>query len=488
MTPSPVEYLFAASRGGAIYLVDNSRAFTYRHTCALVDHNASILPHDSNGGGHCAILAENSLEFCVAFWSIIRAGGVAVPINPHFALPELSRVVRQGDVQWVITTRRFRSLGHTVSEHCGAGWVALDSECRLVVLRAPRTAISSRCAPGTQVMLLSSGTCGLPKLVQLTSTNLLTVALGHAKALTLHSADVALIVLPLYHASALVSQLIAHTVLESQIVIFEEPVITPKLICEWLRRFDVTCVAMVPTIVNLLAQYRYLAAHQPETLRYLCCGGDVLGDWAAMRILSSWPEVRLVRTYGLTECATRASYFFMNPAAPPTRSIGTPLDGVTLRLEPVRDGQEEIILRGANVMPGYYAALENDGPSVLQEGWLHTGDLARRGTGGSIEYSGRLKNIIISKGINISPEEVEAALLQHPLIADVVVYGIADFHAGERVAADVVWRDGVGCAPEELRCFLLERVAAYKCPTRVTAVNAIARTATGKALRCRPQH
>jgi len=406
------------------------------------------------------------------------------------SVSEVIRILCVGDAIWILSMPQYRIFGEAAHVSRGAGWIEVDSRFQLSLLAAPSVAMTRRCCPDIAAMLLSSGTTGVPKLVQLTHRNLLFVAEGHNQRLGIERADRVLVILPLFHASAFVSQFLSHTGAGGTIVLYGEPFFIPKSFCRWLRDYGITCCSVVPTIVRLLTDYHHVADHIPSRLRYLCCGGDVLTQDVAEALVECWRNTSVVRTYGLTESATRVSYLFSEEASFCPGSIGTPLAQVLVKIEggAGSDGNAEspgeILVSGPNVMPGYYAGCDSESKSIIKDGWLHTGDIGQFNERGGIDFIGRAKNTIITRGVNISPEEVEQAILEHNSVYDARVFGVPDPVEGERVCAQIVLRecDDVMGLPE-LHLFLRDRIAAYKFPKLIEVVQSIPRTQTGKVLR-----
>jgi long-chain acyl-CoA synthetase len=195
----------------------------------------------------------------------------------------------------------------------------------------------------------------------------------------------------------------------------------------------------------------------------------------------------LLEGYGLSECSPVAS--FNHPGRPhKPGSIGTPLEGVEMRVVNDRDEDlptgevGEILIRGHNVMRGYWRQPEATS-HTMRGGWLHTGDLAHTDEDGYFFIVDRLKDMIIRGGLNVYPREVEEVLLEHPAVLEAAVVPVPHPVLGEDVGAAVVLRDGAEASADDIRAYAKERVAAYKYPRKIWFPDELPKGPTGKILK-----
>nr|MDQ3643336.1 fatty acid--CoA ligase family protein [Actinomycetota bacterium] len=335
---------------------------------------------------------------------------------------------------------------------------AWDSGDAVLVLdpRAPQPEVEGildRMRPGTGVgpdvaaVVVTSGTAGAPKGVELTWDGLAASGAAVASALEVEPGDRWLACLPLQYVAGLAVLGRAWTTG------------TPVTV---LERFDVTAVAgadaslvsLVPTMVRRLRE----AGTDLERFRRILLGGGPVRE--------EGPNI--VATYGLTETWGGVVH------------DGHALEGVELSLGP----GDEILVRGPMVMRGYRLAPEETAAAFTADGWLRTGDAGTIDADGRLRVVDRLRDLIISGEVNVSPSEVEAVLAQHPAVADVCVVGAPDPEWGERVVAHVVPKEEhapPGLA--ELRAFAADHLSAAKLPRAVVVTDVIPRTAGGKPLR-----
>jgi O-succinylbenzoic acid--CoA ligase len=298
----------------------------------------------------------------------------------------------------------------------------------------------------------TSGTTAEPKRIELTHRNFLHSALASAAMLGLDLDERWLCPMPLAHVGGL--SIPIRSAIYATTVVLHGRFQTERVLEELMdpgRR--ITLVSLVPT---MLARLLDAGLRQPPTLRWVLLGGGPIAPALIER--SRAAGVPLAPTYGMTEACSQIATF------------GFPLPGVEVRLAAETT---EILVRGPIVAPGARG----------QDGWLHTGDLGAFEEHGRLRIVGRVADTIVTGGENVAPTEVEAALLEHPEVADAGVRGRPDPEWGEALVATVVLRDGPGVSAEELREFCAQRIARYKVPKQITFAAALPRTPSGKLLR-----
>jgi O-succinylbenzoic acid--CoA ligase len=299
----------------------------------------------------------------------------------------------------------------------------------------------------------TSGTTGAAKPVELTYANHHASATASAENLGVEPDDSWLSPLPVHHVGGL-AVLLRSAIYATTAVLHER--FDATRVKDALG--DATLASLVPT---MLGRLRDAGLERAPRLRAALLGGgpipqDLL-DWAAETGLPMCP------TYGMTETASQIA------TAPPGRRAAVPLPGAELRIGD--DG--EILVRGPMVSRG----------ALARDGWLHTGDRGRIDPAGRLHVEGRLKEMIVTGGENVSPIEVEEALLEHPAVVDAGVTGAPDPEWGEAVTAFVVVRGRTDA--EQLTAWCRERLGAHKVPKRIELVDSLPRNAAGKLLRTR---
>ena len=346
-------------------------------------------------------------------------------------------------------------------------WMVEDCAARLLLeepLAGAQADVGLReeAAPGEPLTVLySSGTTARPHAVVHTHANHEASALASAWNLGVAPDDRWLCVLPLFHVGGL-SILLRSAIYATTAVIYER--FDADRAAATLERGEATVVSLVPTMLRRLAAAGLEAA---PALRAALLGGapvprDLL-EWATER------AIPVLQTYGMTETASQVATLSAAEALERTGSAGRPLLGVELRI----GSAGEILVRGPMVSEG----------ALATDGWLHTGDRGRLEPDGFLVVDGRIKETIVSGGENVSPAEVEEALLAHPAVADAAVAGRPDEDRGEVVVAFVVVVEAV--AEEDLLRHCRSRLAPFKVPSAVRTVSELPRTASGKLQRGR---
>jgi len=310
-------------------------------------------------------------------------------------------------------------------------------------------------APATLVH--TSGTTADPKPVALTIGNWSWHALGSAVALGLDPHDRWLCALPLSHVGGLA--IVIRSAIYGTTVVLHERFATEAVLTA-IERDRITLVSLVPTTVERLLDAGLKA---PNPLRVALIGGGPLPPVLAAQAQEA--GIPVAQTYGMTEACSQVSTSL--PGQPET--AGRPLVGMQVTI----GADDEILVKGPTVAPA----------AADRNGWLHTGDRGRLDAHGRLTITGRKVDTIVSGGENVSPAEVETALLAHPAVADAGVHGRPDPQWGEAVVATVVLHDGAETEAEELRAHVGAQLARFKVPKEIAFADALPRTASGKLLR-----
>ncbi len=375
-------------------------------------------------GERVALALQDRVEFAVALHACLLLRTPVVPIDLRLAEPE--------------QTLRARGTA--------------------VVVREPLHASSGSLAPGKTIdrdavaaVMHTSGTTSAPKPVELTFGNWMSNALGSAVALGLDLHERWLCPMPLVHVGGL--SILIRSAIYATTVVAPERYDTASVLAELMdRERRITLVSLVPT---MLARLLDAGLREPPTLRWALLGGGPIAPSLLERAAAA--GVPVASTYGMTEACSQIA------------THGWPLPGVEVALDP--DG--EILVRGDIVAPGALAA----------GGWLYTGDLGSFDERGRLQIIGRKTDTIVTGGENVAPSEVEAALLEHPAVADAGVYARADPEWGEAIVAAVVARVPGSLSDGELRAHCAQRLAPFKVPKAFRFVECLPRTASGKLLR-----
>nr|WP_106780928.1 long-chain-fatty-acid--CoA ligase [Lysinibacillus timonensis] len=447
---------------------------------------------------HVAFLLGNSPEFIISLYACMRIGAIAVPVNPVYTLDEVSYIFQNGDVKAVIAVDTLWPL----LEKGNASFPKVEKViiCRTeknefqinnehVVSFSELLSSTNYCSPETidneetAIILYTSGTTGYPKGAELTHNNLYANARDVAQFMEFSSDDRVIATLPLFHVFALT--VVANAPLLVGATILIVPRFSPSEIFNIAKLQRATVFAGVPTMYNFLYQFPDGQAADFSTLRLAISGGAPLPAQVLYNFEGKF-KVRISEGYGLSEASPVTCF---NPLDRERKvgSIGTSINNVENKI--VDDnGNElpvnevgELIVRGPNVMKGYYK-LPKETAEALRDGWLYTGDLAKKDEDGYFYIVDRKKDMIIVGGFKVYQREVEEVLFSHPKVVEAAVVGLPDENFGEAVHAFVVLNDEhVGQL--DLFKYCSEHLAKYKIPTAITFLPELPKSSTGKVLR-----
>ncbi len=424
-------------------------------------------------GDRVLLCSPTSLELVVAYLGTLRAGATAMPCDAALTADELGHLL--GDARPVAAFVADGAREHleragrvaTVVAIGGAG----DGVPALADALEARP-IAPEPDPGPAMLAYTSGTTGRPKGVPLTHANVLASIRGAMLAWRWSADDVLVHALPLSHQHGL-SGVNMTLLAGSRAVVagrFE-----PAALCEAIAAQRATVLFAVPAMYERLDAWEGVAEADFSSLRLAVSGSAPLSPALAERLEARLGQVPLER-YGSTEAGLDVSNLYDGPRRP--GHVGWALPGVELRLS----DDNEILLRGPQVFGGYWERPEATAEALSDDGWFRTGDLGRLDEqDGSLEITGRSKELIISGGLNVYPREVEVVLEEHPAVERVAVAGVPSERWGEEVVAFVVAGDDLDAEALIARC--RERLSAYKCPKRVVVLDELPVNRMGKVRR-----
>src|SRR5256712_12838832 len=435
----------------------------------------------------------SSIEFVVAFYGTLKAGGVVNPINAQSKEREVrfqledsgaKALLVHGALWPVVEPLRGELAASTPLAVTGAG---VPGATRFDDLVAEKGAAPAARAGLDDLAALpyTSGTTGFPKGVMLTHRNLTANQQQFFAAVPVGPQDVFLNVLPYFHIYAL-NLLMAGAVSlgATQVVMSRFDMVEYLTLVE---RHRASVCFVVPPIILGLSMHPEVDRHDLSSVRFFFTGAAPLAPAPARR-LTERTRIPVIQGYGLTETSpvTHANPF----DAAVLESIGPAVPGTEDRIVDLETGSRELpageigelAVRGPQVMRGYWRKPQ-DTADVIRDGWLFTGDIGRKDARGYVFVVDRKKEFIKYKGFGVGPAEVEAVLCEHPAVADAGVIGKADAEAGEIPKAFVQLRPGTSATAEELIAFVQARLADYKRVREVELIDKIPRTASGKILR-----
>jgi long-chain acyl-CoA synthetase len=443
--------------------------------------------HGLRAGDRVGVMLPNVPYFAVVYYGVLRAGGTVVPMNVLLKERETSFYLTDSGARAIFAWHEFEAPARAGAETAGADLfeVRPGGFEELLAGATPDSAVVARAADDTAVVLYTSGTTGTPKGAELTHANLGRNVEIVAQMLEVVPDDVILGALPLFHAFGQTCGLNAALAAGAQLTLI--PRFDPVKALEILERDRVTIFEGVPTMFSAMLHSEQAEAVDASTLRYCVSGGAAM-PVEVMRAFEARFGCGVLEGYGLSETSPAAT--FNHPDRPrKAGSIGTPIEGVQLRVadeagnEVVPGDAGEILIRGHNVMKGYWRRPEATAEAIDGDGWFHTGDIGRVDEDGYFFIVDRKKDMIIRGGYNVYPREIEEVLHEHPAVREAAVVGVTHAELGEEVAAAVALKPGRRAEPGELREFVKSRVAAYKYPRRVWIVDELPKGPTGKILK-----
>ena len=448
----------------------------------------ALLARGLQTGDRVAILAGNGPLQIEATYAALWAGGVTLPINSRFAMPEMIEQVRDAEPAILIAGAGFAQQAaalHAGSLGLKAVLVEGVAELPQGMLAYEATLQAAGAVPDAErrgddlaCLYYTGGTTGRAKGVMLSHANLWANA---AVTTAVCSFDERLVHLhsgPLFHLGS-AARVFTTTVVGGCHVLI--PRFSAEAVLDAIGRHRVTTSTFVPTMLAMILERPDLDRFDLSSLRLITYGASPMPAVTLRRCLDRFPQVHFAQSYGMTELSPVATMLTAEdhaPTSPPERlrSAGRPIFSADVRIVDPQDRDVpttevgEIVVRGPMVMRGYWRQPELT-RRALRGGWMHTGDAGYFDRDGYLYVTDRIKDMIISGGENIYSLEVENALGSHPAVQDCAVIGAPDEHWGERVHAVIVVAPGHVVTADELIAHCRPLIAGYKCPRSVEFLN-----------------
>jgi acyl-CoA synthetase (AMP-forming)/AMP-acid ligase II len=489
MNISLVLQMAADAEPERIGLVCGERRWSYRTLLRAAQGAAHSI--SNSGALHVALLDQNSEAAAIALFGAAIAGVPYVPLNYRLADAELLALLRRiapayviGDVDRI--TRLNLDGGHTVWSRSG---FVTEAE-----LQADAAAPAEEVAEGIAIQLFTSGTTAAPKAALLRHANLLSYILGTVEFGSASADEAALVSVPPYHIAG-IAALLSSIYSMRRILLL--PAFDPDDWLELASRERVSNAFVVPTMLSrLIARIEAGARADLSALQAIAYGGGRMPMELIERALDLFPQVRFTNAYGLTETSStvallgpeehRAAHRAVDPnLRARLGSVGKPLP--TVQIE-IRDEQGralppgergEVYVRGEQVCGEY-----RERKAVDADGWFPTRDAGWMDAEGYLYLAGRADDVIVRGGENISPVEIEDALMTHPAVADAAAVAVPSVEWGEAVGVAIVLRPGQSAPSDEELCTLIRnRLRSSRVPERIAIMDALPYNELGKLLR-----
>mgnify|MGYP000844255127 FL=1 len=500
---------------------DRNLRWTYRQFDERVNRLAKgLLAIGIGKGDHVGIWARNVPDWLVFQFACAKTGAVLVTVNTAYKAEELDYILRQSDMKMLGLIDGYRDVdyiqivnqlvpelrqhprGHLHSKAYPrlrhVGYVGQEkhrgmyttAELMLLGDHQPDARLAeAQAAIGCHDivnMQYTSGTTGFPKGVMLTHHNILNNgwSIGHRQRFT--AADKLCLQVPLFHCFGVTLGVMA--ILSHGATLVAVEVFDPLLGLAAVHQEKCTVLYGVPTMFIAMYTHPMFRMFDMSSLRTGIMAGSVCPMEVMKRVIADMHITEITSVYGLTEASPGITQTHgTDPVELRVSTVGPAFPGVEAAIldpatrRPLPPGTEgEVCCRGYNVMKGYYKMPEQTAAVMDPDGWLHTGDLGTCDENGYYRITGRIKDIIIRGGENISPREIEDLLLPLPEIRDVQVVGAPDEKYGEIPVAFVILNDGRALAEEDIRDHVRQHLAAYKVPKYVFFVDEYPLTASGK--------
>ncbi len=474
----------------------DGRIFTYAEFDQAVNRSGRRLAAAGvSKGDAVSLLLPNSAEYIIAYFACWKLGAVAGPVNSLLKADEVAFVISDSEAKAVLVHSDFLPTIERIRNELPNLQAVIEFDDEAAATMEFAEEVGPRPAPFNEpritsdddaIIIYTSGTTGKPKGCLLTHGNLISNARQISEWLRFTRDDRLLTIMPLFHMNA-----VSVTTM-SALYAGGSTVVSPKFSASrfWqiISDYQITSFGSVATMLSmLLTTYPdgVPGGLKSDQLRFAMCGSAPVPTEVLQRFEETF-NCLVIEGYGLSESTCRSTF---NPPDERRRAgscgmaIGNEMMVVDDEDREVADGAlGEIVLRGENVLKGYYKnPAENE--TAFRNGWFHTGDVGYRDAEGFFYIVDRKSDMIIRGGENIYPREIDEVLYQHPAVAAAATVGVPDPLYGEEVAAFVVLKGGMKASDDELVVYCRERLADYKCPKTIRFIAEIPKGPTGKLLK-----
>jgi fatty-acyl-CoA synthase len=486
----------------ALVVVQQDYRVTYRELWDQVEEVAkSLIAYGVKKGDRVGIWAPNRFEWILVQFATPRVGAIMVNINPAYKAAALKYALEQSQIGLLIASHYFRKTDYVeILNH-------VKPECKY----PQRTVIMERdwekfIEAGKKIsdeelaereatlqfddpinIQYTSGTTGYPKGATLTHHNILNNGFFIGERLRYSEKDRVCIPVPFYHCFGMVLANMACITHGSCMVIPGE-VFDPDTAMSTVQKEKCTSLYGVPTMFIAELEHPNFNKYDFSTLRTGIMAGSPCPIDTMKQVQSKMNMTEVTVCYGMTETSPVSTQSECDdPLIKRVSTVGKVHPHLEVKIINPENGlivprgeQGELCTRGYSVMLGYWEMPEDTAKVLDKNGWMHTGDLAIMYAEGYVKISGRIKDIIIRGGENISPREIEEFLITHEAIADVQVIGVPDLKYGEEVMAWVILRDGFDVSFDELKAYCKGQIATFKIPRYWKSVTEFPMTVSGK--------
>ena len=484
-------------------VIDGEHVYTYQQLDMYSNRFAAALAKlGVVKGDSVGLLAPNCVEFEVGFFGIIKAGGVVTTINSSYREREIAHQLNNSGAEILVVHRALLEMAKSARDGAPAlkRMIVIEPSSREsdsfwgLIERSPATPppVKIDALEDLAALPYSSGTTGISKGVMLThynmTANLRQFIERPGEALQQTEDDVLLVHLPLFHIYGM--QVLMNAVIATGGTQVMMGRFDMGEMLKLLSTHKVTHLYTVPPVGIGLSLLSDREEHDFSSMKAACLAAAPASEELQMRVqdVVGFP---VFQAYGMTELSPVTNVDYIEPEKMTPGSVGPAIADTEERVVDLETGTTdvttgevgELLVRGPQVMKGYYDNEEATRETIDDDGWLHTGDIVRMNEDGCVWILDRKKELIKYKGFQVPPAELEGLLLEHPAIADAAVVPKADVEAGEVPKAFVVARQGVEISDEDVMSFVASRVATFKHVREVEFIDAIPKNPSGKILR-----
>ncbi|MEE0731713.1 MAG: AMP-binding protein, partial [Oscillospiraceae bacterium] len=473
-------------------------------------------------GDHVAIWATNVPQWYITFWAATKIGAVLVTVNTAYKIHEAEYLLRQSDTHTLVMIDGFKDSDYVgiIKELCPElkesepgnlhskrlpvlrNIITVDSkqpgcytweEAQVLADSVPQSEVEARRRSIDKHdvcnMQYTSGTTGFPKGVMLTHYNVVNNGKAIGDCMDLSTADRMMIQVPMFHCFGMVLAMTAsmtHGTTMCPITAF-----SPRKGLHCINQERITAFHGVPTMFIAMLEHPDFEKTDFSYMRTGIMAGSPCPVKVMQDVVEKMHMPEICITYGQTEASPGCTMSKTTDSLDVrVNTVGGEMFGVSCKIVDPETGEDlpddmdgEFVAKGYNIMKGYYKMPEATAAAIDKDGWLHTGDLARRTPEGNYKITGRIKDMIIRGGENIYPKEIEDFIYTHPKVKDVQVIGVPDEQYGEEIMACVILKEGETSSEEEIKEFVLSHMAKHKVPRYVGFVKEFPMNAAGKILK-----
>lgn len=474
-------------------------------------------------GDHVAVWSTNLPQWYITFWAATKIGAVLVTVNTAYKIYELEYLLRQSDTHTLVMCDGYKDSDYNaiIHELCPeldthkAGEplyskrlpflrnvITIQSEQKgcltweQALESAEKTPIEEVYRRASLInkhdvcnMQYTSGTTGFPKGVMLTHYNVVNNGKNIGDGMDLSNADRMMIQVPMFHCFGMVLAMTAsvtHGVTMSPLSYF-----SPKRALDCINREKITCFHGVPTMFIAMLENENFPKTDFSHMRTGIMAGSPCPVKVMQDVVDKMNMTEITIVYGQTEASPGCTMSLTTDSLEArVNTVGGAMFGIECKIVDPETGEDlpdnvdgEFVARGYNIMKGYYKMPQATALAIDEDGWLHTGDLARRTDEGYYKITGRIKDMIIRGGENIYPKEIEDFIYTHPKVKDVQVIGVPDEQYGEEIMACIILKEDETATEDEIKTYVKEHMAKHKTPRYVSFVKEFPMNAAGKILK-----